>query len=79
MTSRLLLSLVPSGANGLPFVTFLPMLEALTTRLMSFPPIDAFRDTGLLLRDGCALSVGSGARGILLVVGEWELAFRPGR
>jgi hypothetical protein len=79
MTSRLLLSLVPSGASGLPFVTFLPMLEALTTRLMSFPPIDAFRDTGLLVREVCALGVGSGARGILLVVGECELAFRPGR
>jgi hypothetical protein len=55
------------------------MLEALTTRLISFPPRDAFRDTGLLVRDGCALGVGSGARGILLVVGECELAFRPGR
>lgn len=79
MTSRLLLSLVPSGANGLPFVTFLPMLEALTTRLMSFPPIDTFRDTGLLVRDGCVSGAGSETRGILLVVGECELAFRPGR
>jgi hypothetical protein len=77
MTSRLLLSLAPSGANGLPFVAFLPMLEALTTRLMSFPPIDAFRDTGLLVMEGCVMGDDTGTKAIVLLVGEWELAFRP--
>ena len=55
------------------------MLEALTTRLMSFPPIAAFRDTGLLVREGCVLAAGSETRGMVLVVGEWEFAFRPVR
>ena len=78
MTSRLLLSLVASFANGLPFVTFLPMLEALTTRLISVASIDTYREGALWVKEVCEWGDCPGSRGMLLLVGEWELAFRPG-
>lgn len=73
MTSRRLRSLTPSGAAG----AFLSMLEALTTRLMSVDTSDPFRDNGLVEVVGNVLGARSGIRGMVLVVGEWEFAFRP--
>ena len=70
MTSRLLLSLVASVANGLPFVTFLPMLEALTTRLISVASIVTYREGALSVKEGYEWGGCSGSSGMLLLVGE---------
>jgi hypothetical protein len=60
-------------------VAFLPMLEALTTRLISFPPMEPLRN-GLLVIAGRVSGAALTTSGMVSVVGEWELAlaFRPG-